>query len=197
MADYINGRELYEEMVIYHAEYLKSLEEGTDKPIPSETIGAAIIQIANRLMNSFRFTNYTYKDEMALDGIIKCLNKVHGFDPARSTNPFAYFTQICWNEALLRIKIEQHQSSVKARMIRHKMSSEFVEHGADFDVDDGSNAFVEFLKENDAYVDYKELEKTKTETPNSLKHRNKTPYKKKGVEVVENVEEIDLFSFSE
>lgn len=196
--DYVNGKELTAELVIYHAAYLKSIELGEEKPQVSEVIGNAFIQIATRLSNSHNFIGYTYRDEMIGDGIIKCLKKVHRFDPAISENSFAFFSQVCWNAAITRIKEEQKESSVKARMIREKMSSEFVAHGVDSDNDDGSNAFVEFLKENDSFVDYIDLKKQQIinaqPQPESMKHRNKTAYVKKAVTIVEE-DSFDLTMF--
>jgi hypothetical protein len=187
MADYINGKEFYEELKIYHAKYLESVTQGEDKPLLSDKIAFAIIQISTRLMNSYNFVNYTYRDEMISDAILKCLDKVHRFDPAISENAFAFFTQISWHAAITRIKVEQKESSVKARLIREKMSSEFVTHGVDSDNDDGGNSFVEFLKENDAFVDYIDLKKqASTNQHDSMKHRNKTPYVKKAKEVVDD-----------
>lgn len=196
MADYINGKEMFAELVIYHATYKASKELGEEKPQISDKIANSFIQIATRLSNSFNFVGYTYKDEFISDGIIKCLDKVHCFDPAKSENCFAYFTQVCWNAAILRIKTEQKQSSVKARMIREKMSSEFVAHGVDSDTDDGSNAFVEFLKENDSYIDYIELKKERSGVHDSFKHKNKTSYaSKKNVVLVDDLPEFDLSQF--
>lgn len=194
MADYINGKELFEELKIYHAEYKQSLSDGLDKPQVSNKIAEAIIQIATRLSNSFNFVGYTYKDEMIADGILKCLDKVHRFDPNISENSFAFFTQICWNAAINRIKIEQKQSSVKAKLVREKMSSDFVAHGVDADNTDGTNSFVEFLKENDAFIDYIEESAKKENAVNqNLKHRNKSGYAtKKSVDVVESVNLFDL-----
>jgi hypothetical protein len=199
MADYINGKEMYAELVVYNAAYKLAMENGEEKPPVSRKLAESFIQIATRLANSFNFCNYTYKDEFIADGIVKCLDKVHRFDPEVSQQAFAFFTQICWNEAILRIKSEQHQSSVKAKLIREKLSSEFVEHGVDSDSDDGSNAFVEFLKENDSYVDYIELRKEIEKEPVSkiAKHRNKTPYAKKAVVAVDVLEEVNLFDFVE
>lgn len=196
MADYINGKEMYAALVIYHDAYLETVKNGQDKPAVSPMLAQSFIQIATRLMNSFNFVNYTYKDEMISDGILKCLDKVHRFDPAISEQSFAFFTQICWNAAVGRIKIEQKESSVKARLIRDKMSSEFVAHGVDADADDGSNAFVEFLKENDSYVDYFEIKKAST-VHDSMKHRNKTPYAKKEVVEVADDMEFGLSEFEE
>ena len=197
--DYVNGKELTEELRVYRATYLKSVELGEEKPPVSEVIGGAFVQIATRLSNSYNFIGYTYRDEMIGDGIIKCLNKVHRFDPEVSENSFAFFSQICWNAAINRIKEEQKESSIKARMIREKMSSEFVAHGVDSDNDDGSNAFVEFLKENDSFVDYIDLKKQQLKIysqPDSMKHRNKTAYSKKAVHIPEE-EDFDLTMFEE
>src|SRR2546426_98864 len=123
MADYVNGKEMYAELVEYHKAYKLSLERGEEKPQVSTKLASAFIQIATRLSNSFNFIGYTYKDEFIGDGIIKCLNKVHCFDPAISEQAFAFFTQICWNEAIKRIKFEQYESSVKAKVIRECMSA--------------------------------------------------------------------------
>lgn len=192
---YVNGKELYAELCVYHEAYKISLINGDERPPVTEKMASAIIRIANKLSKSWNFVNYSYRDELVQDGILKCLEKIHLFDPLKSENVFAYATQTIYNEFLNRIKKEQKESSVKARMIREKMSSEFVEHGVDSDNDDGSNGFVEFLKENDCLIDYFELKKDKEkEVHPSLKHRNKTPYKTKAV-VEKELPAFDLSSF--
>jgi len=196
MADYVNNKELFAELCIFNAAYILATEAGLERPQISNKIAHAIMQVCTRMANSYNFCNYTYKDEMISDAILKCYKKIHGFDPLRSENPFAYVSQIAWNSFLYRIKEEQKESSIKARMIREKMSDEFVQHGVDTDADEGSNAFVEFLKENDAFVDYIELRKENAKTIHpSLKHRNKTPYVKKFVELKEDDTEFDLSDF--
>jgi DNA-directed RNA polymerase specialized sigma24 family protein len=47
------------------------------------------------------------------DGIENCVSAVHNFDPSKSTNPFAYFTQIAWNAFIRRIQSEKKQSYIK------------------------------------------------------------------------------------
>jgi hypothetical protein len=196
---YINGREFFEEMKIYHASYLESVRLGQEKPPATPAIANAILQINNRLSNLWNFSGYTYKSEMISDGILKCLDKVHRFDPNVSENAFAFFTQISFQSFVGRIKIEQHQSSVKAKLIREKMSSEFVQHGVDSDADNGENSFVEFLKSNDAYQDYhlERQDNTKKQVSDLLKHRNKTGYKKKDTVVVDKLAADDLTEFEE
>ncbi len=196
MADYVNNKELYAELKLYNEQYKLSLDSGKEKPQISDKIGNAIMQIANRMSNSYNFVNYSYKSEMIADGILKCFTKIHSFDPEISENPFAWCSQVIWNAFLLRIKKEQQQSSVKARLIRNKMSSEFVEHGVDYDADSGDNNFINFLQENDAYIDYIEQSKTAVKQHDSTKHRNKTPYRKKTEAIVKVVAtETDLSIF--
>lgn len=196
MADYINGKEMYSELVIYNNQYLESIKNNEEKPQVSDKLCNSFIQIATRLSNSYNFVGYSYKEDMIGDAIEKCLKKVHCFDPNQSEQSFSFFTQICWNSFLLRIKKEQQQSSVKARLIRNKMSSEFVEHGADYDNENGDNGFVEFLKANDAFVDYVEQSKNAIKQHESTKHRNKTPYRKKADNVSKEViPEVDLTIF--
>lgn len=203
MSDYVNGKELTQELRVYREKYLSAMESGLEKPQISDTISRAIIQIATRLANSHNFVRYPFREEMIGDGIFKCLNKVHLFNPEVSENSFAYFTQICWNEAIKRIKEEKYEMSIKAKYIREKMSSDFVSHGVDSDSDDGSNSFVEFLKENDCYVDYiaqKKLEEVDMSTQNKhTTHRNKTTYKKKDTPppTIEDIFDLSVFEEDE
>ena len=52
------------------------------------------LKIANHLSFKPNFVNYMFKEDMISDGIENCVQYVHNFDPEKSQNPFAYFTQI-------------------------------------------------------------------------------------------------------
>jgi DNA-directed RNA polymerase specialized sigma24 family protein len=194
MADYINGKDLFDELKLYKDSNKELLAKGIVPP-PTDKISHAIVQIANRLSNSFNFVNYSFKDEMIGDGILKCFRKFHKFDCERSENPFAYFSQICWNAFIERIKTERRETSIKAKMINEKMSSDFVSHGTAQDDPDFANAFVEFLKENEVLVDhYAEEKNKKYKVHESLVHRNKTEYKKvTRDDVIDDVFDLSVF----
>lgn len=194
MADYINGKELTAELKKYREMCFAAEAEGKEIPIVTDRIANGIIQIATRLANSWNFVNYTYKDEMVSDAIVKCLTKIRNFDPEKSENSFAFLTQVCWNCYLERIKIEQYQTSVKAKFIKEKLSNEFIEQSASIENEEAANAFVEFLKDNEIFVDHIE-ERQKASIHESLKHRNKTAYIKKDVIVIEPA--MDLSQFEE
>jgi DNA-directed RNA polymerase specialized sigma24 family protein len=54
---------------------------------------------------------------MISDGIENCLQYLHNFNPDKSNNPFAYFTQIIYYAFIRRIQKEKKQTHVKHRMI--------------------------------------------------------------------------------
>jgi DNA-directed RNA polymerase specialized sigma24 family protein len=54
---------------------------------------------------------------MISDGIENCLQYMDNFDPAKSKNPFAYFTQIIYYAFIRRIQKEKKQQQVKQKMI--------------------------------------------------------------------------------
>lgn len=195
MSNYINGRELFEEMCVYHEAYKITQAAGLERPPITDKIANAIMQIANRMSASHNFANYSFRGDMVSDAILKCFQKIHLFDPLKSENTFAYISQISHNAFINRIKIEQNQTSVKAKLIREKMSDEFVQHGVDSDNDENSNGFIDFLREHDCYNDYhaERVERIKKEIHPSLRHKNKTPYVTKPKEVVDN----SVFDLSE
>jgi len=92
-------------------------EEGESKPQITNYLGECILKIANHLSYRPNFINYTYKEEMISDGIENCLQYMSNFDPNKSTNPFAYFTQIIYYAFIRRIQKEKKQSLVKQKLI--------------------------------------------------------------------------------
>ena len=54
---------------------------------------------------------------MICDGIENCVQYINNFDPAKSSNPFAYFTQIIYYAFLRRISKEKRQLEIKNKII--------------------------------------------------------------------------------
>ena len=61
-----------------------------------------------------------YKEDMIGDGIENCVQYIYNFDPAKSSNPFAYFTQIVYYAYLRRISKEKRQMDIKDKLIEKK-----------------------------------------------------------------------------
>lgn len=110
---YVNNKTLYTEMVKYKTAVMDAKENGLPPPPIPNYVGECLLLIANRLSFKANFINYSYRDDMVLDGIENCIIAIDNFDPEKSTNPFAYFTQIMKWAFVRRIQKEQKQAYVK------------------------------------------------------------------------------------
>jgi DNA-directed RNA polymerase specialized sigma subunit len=91
--------------------------EGRPPPTIPNDIGEIFIRIANRLSNRFNFNGYSFKDEMISDGILNAVEAIDSFDPEKSKNPFAYFTQIIYWAFVRRIDKEKKERSIREKMM--------------------------------------------------------------------------------
>lgn len=129
---YVNNKDLLAALVERRAAVEAAKAE--EKPIPriSEYIGTCISQIANNLGKKRNFAAYRYKDEMIQDGILVCIKYLDNFDPAKSSNPFSYFTQICTFAMIARIQSEKKQTYIK---FKSTMNSAVMNELATMDID--------------------------------------------------------------
>ena len=111
---YVNNKDFYAAIIAYQKLYA----ENQKTKIP-DYIGACILKICERLSTKPNFFGYTYRDEMVSDGIENCIMAIRGFDPTKSTNPFAYFTQIAWNAFIRRISREKKQTYIKHKNMQN------------------------------------------------------------------------------
>ena len=118
---YVDNKKLYAEMVEYLNSVKEAEESGADKPRIPEYIGECLLKISNRLSTRPNFINYTYRDEMISDGIENCVNYIGNFNPEKSTNPFAYFTQIIYFAFLRRIQREKKQLYIKHKSLERSV----------------------------------------------------------------------------
>ena len=114
---YVDNKKFLVAMTEYRELRIKAEEEGQKRPQVTNYIGECYLKIANHLSYRPNFINYTYRDDMISDGIENCLQYMDNFDPAKSKNPFAYFTQIIYYAFIRRIQKEKKQQQVKQKMI--------------------------------------------------------------------------------
>jgi hypothetical protein len=118
---YVSNAEFYAALKEHKKKRLEAEEQGLPPPKVSEYIGSCIFKIANRFSYRPNFINYTYRDEMVSDGIENCLTYLNNFDPEKSNNPFAYFTQIIYYAFLRRIQREKKQVYVRHKVLQQKI----------------------------------------------------------------------------
>ena len=74
----------------------------------TDDVADSIYKIANRLAFAPNFINYTYREEMVGDAVVRMIEALttQKFDPLKG-NPFSYFTKIAFHAFCNRIKKEK------------------------------------------------------------------------------------------
>ena len=116
---YVNNKDFLAAMITYREQVKKAEEKKKDRPIVPTYVGECIMKIATHLARKPNFVNYTFKEEMISDGIENCLQYIDNFNPDKSNNPFAYFTQIIYFAFLRRIQKEKKNLFVKFKLSEH------------------------------------------------------------------------------
>ena len=147
---YVNNKELLEAMIVYRGKvaiarekFIKKHKQDPPKsgpwegkpPIPNY-LGECFLKIATHLSYKPNFVNYMFREDMISDGIENCVQYIHNFDPEKSKNPFAYFTQIIHYAFLRRIQREKRQLEIKNKILE---KSGYQEVFDDSNTIDGTN----------------------------------------------------------
>jgi len=98
---YVNPKEFLELIRQYY-------DDDTDKKLESQ-LGEAIYKIATGLSFAPNFINYSYKDDMVGDAIVKMYSALKNkkYNIESGNNPFSYFTTIAFHAFINRIKKEK------------------------------------------------------------------------------------------
>ncbi len=110
---YVNNADFLQALIAYRENCEKAKKENKPEPSIPNYIGECFLKIADHLSRKPNFISYSFRDEMISDGIENCLMYFRNFDPDKSKNPFAYFTQIIYYAFLRRIMKEKKQLYVK------------------------------------------------------------------------------------
>ncbi len=114
---YVNNKEFLAALIKYREDVEIAKIKGNPKPQIPRYIGECFVKIANHLSFKPNFVNYMFKDDMICDGIENCVQYIHNFNPEKSQNPFAYFTQIIHYAFLRRIQKEKKQLEIKNKIL--------------------------------------------------------------------------------
>ena len=114
---YVNNKEFLAALIKYQEDIEIARLQDKTKPVIPRYIGECFLKIANHLSFKPNFVNYMFKEDMISDGIENCVQYIHNFNPEKSKNPFAYFTQIIYYAFLRRIQQEKKQLEIKNKIL--------------------------------------------------------------------------------
>ena len=160
---YVNNKELLEALIVYRSKVEKDFLERNGrtplkqdrskhwdgKPPITNYLGECFLKIATHLSYKPNFVNYMFREDMISDGIENCVQYIHNFDPEKSKNPFAYFTQIIHYAFLRRIQKEKKQLDIKTKIIERTGFDEVMM--VDDSLLSGSSSEYNTIKDNIQY----------------------------------------------
>ena len=157
--NYINNRDFFDAIVEYKKKCREAEDAGEEYPVVPDYICQCFMQIANRLSTKPNFSGYSFIDDMRMDGIENCIRYVKNFNPDKTENPFAYFTQIIYYAFIRRITKEKEQLYIK-----YKSSTKLIAAGETYHFEGEDTLYhkndVEYM--NNFVEDFEEkLEKDK------------------------------------
>tara|TARA_B100002019_G_scaffold169050_1_gene146151 strand:- start:699 stop:1211 length:513 start_codon:yes stop_codon:yes gene_type:complete len=151
-AHYVNNKEFLAAL-IEHKEKVTAAENAKeDLPLVSNYIGECFLKIATHLSYKANFVNYTYRDDMISDGIENCLVAVNKFNPEKSKNPFAYYTQIIYFAFIRRIQKEKKQQATKFKLLEEVDIDQIISQTENNE--EVVNKLMEMVRKNSALVEH-------------------------------------------
>ena len=146
---YVNNKELLQALIVYREKVAHAKENDLPKPRITNYLGECFLKIATHLSYKPNFVNYMFRDDMISAGIENCVQYIHNFDPEKSRNPFAYFTQIIHYAFLRRIQKEKKQLDIKTKIIERSGFDEVM--NVDDNAMSGSSSDYNTIKDNIQY----------------------------------------------
>jgi hypothetical protein len=145
---YVNNKDFLEAITVFKNKVREAEEQDKTRPRIPHYIGDCFLKIATHLSYKPNFVNYTFREDMISDGVENCVQYINNFDPEKSKNPFAYFTQIIYYAFLRRIQKEKRQNDIKQKILE-KTGFDHVMHTDDYGNDmNSSYADMGSIKEN-------------------------------------------------
>ena len=114
---YVNNKEFLAALIRYREDIEIAEIRGNTKPVIPRYIGECFLKIATHLSFKPNFVNYMFKEDKISDRIQNCVQYISNFNPEKSQNPFAYFTQIIHYAFLRRIQKEKKQLEIKNKIL--------------------------------------------------------------------------------
>ena len=139
---YVNNEHFLQEMVVFRSAVKEAKETNGERQRVPEYIGECLFKIATHLARKPNFANYTFKEDMVSDGIENCLLYIDNFDPEKSKNPFAYFTQIIYYAFLRRIQKEKKHLYIKYKSMDNLIITSLIENNGEEYVTSGLNGVL-------------------------------------------------------
>ncbi len=105
-AKYLNNKDLLAQVIASH-----SIGKMTNE------LAKMLMLLVTRYAKKGNFVNYTYNDDMQSYAILSLVKTWRGFDPKKSSNPFAFYTQCIKNAFIQYLNYERKHRDTKDKLL--------------------------------------------------------------------------------
>src|SRR6056300_790624 len=152
--NYIDNKKFLAAKIEFRDSVIEAEEKGERRPMVPNYVAECIMKIAIHLSYKPNFSNYTFKEDMISDGIENCLQYIDNFNPEKSNNPFAYFTQIIYYAFLRRIAKEKKHLYTKYKYMDETGYNLNLQEGDDTNYNIEASKSKEWSREHiDVFID--------------------------------------------
>jgi hypothetical protein len=148
---YVDNKRFLKALLDYKEQCDIAKSKSIEEPIVTNYIGECFLKISTNLRYKTNFINYPFSDDMVSDGIENCLVAVKKFDPKKSENPFAYFTQIVYYAFIRRIQKEKKHLALKYKLLENTDFEKIITQ--EQDSGDYNEQFLDYIKKQLEYMD--------------------------------------------
>lgn len=174
---YVNNQEFSQAVVDYVREVERAEKFNYNYiPVVPDYIAKCFLNISTGLARKPNFSQYTFKDEMIMDGVENCLRAIRNYDIEAATrsgkpNAFGYFTQIIYYAFLRRIQRENRQQDIKLKYMTSAGVEQYMNVSSDSHIEqaaalrfvDNLRSKFDDLKSYDQAIEDFEVEENKHE----------------------------------
>jgi len=109
--------------------FIKKLEARRDEAykqavanMPND-VAESFMKLVNHIGSRPNFMGYTYLEDMKGDALFLCVKYAHNFDPTKSNNAFAYFSQVVFNAFKQFLNKEKKYADYKFEQVKESMTN--------------------------------------------------------------------------
>ena len=121
---------------IDNEEFLAELVKLKETDVISERLHIIFFKLASNYANVKSFRNYSYIQDMIVEGYINCVVMAKKFDTEKYKNPFAYFTTTVHRNFVNFIAKEKKQQRRKWRELKVIYEKYMIEDGVELNLPD-------------------------------------------------------------
>ena len=111
-----------EELTKATKEWVKNKKTTGVGPMPN-FIGECVMKLVENFAHKRNFSGYTYLNDMKSEALLTCVKYAHNFNPDKSDNAFAYFTEIIKNSFKMYLNKEKYQQNIREKIVSENTST--------------------------------------------------------------------------